>query len=310
MNEWQLTRDPDAEALVAQMTALDMPALAARGVLEARRYLEERSHAAPGGPAVDIVEDVAIPDGTRHISARLYRQTTPASQPVVVYFHGGGWVIGSVDASDAFCRRVVAAAGCTLVSVDYRLAPEHPFPAPVEDAIAAVRWVGANAVEFGGDPNRVVVLGDSAGGNLATVAVRHMVTTGDCRVARQILAYPGTTADRPVATRFGAHWPLTDGDRAWFLDQYVGPTTSRSDPDLAPLHADVTGMPPTTILLAGCDPLLDDGLAYAERLCAAGVSVDLHVFAGQIHGFLTMDESILPRSREALGLVANVIRST
>jgi acetyl esterase len=204
----------------------------------------------------------------------------------------------------------VTAADCTLVSVDYRLAPEHPFPAAVEDAVAAIEWAAARPAAWGGDRTRLVVLGDSAGGNLATVAVRRLVAVGRDVVARQILAYPGTKADRnPTSGGAGDEWPLTDADRAWYLDQYAPDEIMRADPDVAPLLADVSGMPPTTLLLGGYDPIVHEGLAYAEHLCAAGVSVDLHLYFGQIHGFLTLDESILARSAEALGLVANAIRS-
>jgi acetyl esterase len=302
-----VSRDPDAEALVAQIRSLGQPAMWERGATGGRAYLEERAAAAPPGPPVAVVEDETLPAG---VAVRIYRAALP-DRPVVVYLHGGGWVVGSIAASDAFCRRLVGEAGCTLVSVDYRLAPEHPFPAGVEDAVAAIEWTAARAGSWGADRERLVVLGDSAGGNLATVAVRRLLAAGSAIVARQILAYPGTKADRnPTSDGLGAEWPLTDADRAWYLDQYVPDETTRTDPDVAPLLADVSGMPPTTLLLGGCDPTVQEGLAYAEHLCAAGVSVDLHLYFGQIHGFLTFDESILSRSTEALGLVANAIRTT
>jgi acetyl esterase len=311
-----VSRDPDAEALVTQIRALGQPAMCERGVEGARAYLEDRAATAPAGPPVAVVEDETLPTG---VAVRIYH-TALADQPVVVYLHGGGWVVGSVAASDAFCRRLVVAAGCTVVSVDYRLAPEHPFPAAVEDAVAAIEWTTDRAAAWGADRKRLVVLGDSAGGNLATVAVRRLLGAGPHVVARPILAYPGVSAERgPTSdgtgtgtgsgTGSGSEWPLTDADRAWYFDQYVPDETKRTDPDVAPLLADVSGLPPTTLLLGGCDPIVQEGLAYAEHLCAAGVSVDLHLYFGQIHGFLTFDESILPRSTEALGLVANAVRT-
>jgi acetyl esterase len=301
-----VSRDLDAEALVTQIRGLGQPAIWERGVAGARAYLEDRAAAAPPGPPVGVVEDETLPTGA---AARIYHAAS-ADRPVVVYLHGGGWVVGSVAASDAFCRRLVCAADCTLVSVDYRLAPEQPFPAGVEDVVAAIEWTAARAAAWGADRKRLVVLGDSAGGNLATVAVRRLLGAGNDVVARQILAYPGVSADRgPTSDSFGSEWPLTDTDRAWYLDQYLADDTLRTDPDVAPLLADVSGMPPTTLLLGGCDPMVHEGLAYAEHLCAAGVSVDLHLYFGQIHGFLTFDESILTRSTEALGLVANTIRN-
>jgi acetyl esterase len=194
--------------------------------------------------------------------------------------------------------------------MDYPLAPEHPYPAAVRSSIAAIKWASDRASEWGGDPERLVVLGDSAGGNLAAVAVRHILEQHACRVARQILAYPGVTADREgVGSPFGQQWPLSASDRSWFIEKYLPKGPPDNDPDVAPLLADASGMPPTTLLLGGCDPLVREGLLYAGHLWDAGVSVDLHVFSGQIHGFLTFDESVLPRSREALGVVANAIRT-
>ncbi len=304
-----MVRDSDAKALVALMRSLGQPAMWQRGAEGARAYLDERAAAGPPGPPVAFVEDRSIEVNDRSIPVRVYRPSSSVALPVVVYFHGGGWVVGSVAASDAFCRRLVDAVPCLLVSVAYRLAPEHPFPAAAEDALVAVEWAWRHAGSLHGDPEHLVVLGDSAGGNLATVAVRRLLESGLDIVSRQILAYPGVGAERGArATPYGSEWPLTEDDRTWFFDQYVPDETKRSDPDVAPVLADVSGMPPTTLLLGGCDPVLNEGLAYAEKLWTAGVSVDLHLYAGQIHGFLTFDETLLPRSREALGVVANAIR--
>ncbi len=293
-------RDADAEALVSLMLATGPPTLEDRGVEAARCYLEERAAASPG-PPIDQVEDRTIDGGVR---VRIYRPTLPAPAPVVTYFHGGGWVIGSLATSDAFCRRLAASVPCVVVSVEYRLAPEHPYPAAVEDAIASIAWTAANI----GGP--LVVLGDSAGGNVATVATRQVCERGVAEVARQVLAYPTISTEQHWASH-GAHggeWPLTSGDLAWFVRCYVPHGVDPQHPDISPLNADVSALPRTTILLAGCDPLHDEGIAYAEHLVAAGVSVDLHDFAGQIHGFLTMAEEILPTSREAMALVASAVR--
>ncbi|CAO5192294.1 Acetyl esterase [Frankia sp. AiPs1] len=306
----RVVRDPDAEALVSRILTLGQPSLVELGVEGARAYLEERARQAGPGPEVACARDEAVPAPGRSIAVRVYQPDAAQDLPVVVYLHGGGWVIGSVAASDAFCRRLTHAARCVVVSVEYRLAPEHPFPAAVEDAQEAVRWAARHAPRWGGGADRLIVLGDSAGANIGTVAVRRLVAAGSPLVARQILAYPGTQAGRePSAGPYGQQWPLTDAERNWFFDQYVPDEATRSHPDVAPLLATLTGLPPTTLLLGGCDPLVAEGLAYAERLWTAGVSVDLHVFAGQIHGFLTLDPAVLPRAEEALGLVANAIQA-
>ncbi len=314
MNPWQdlsapTTRDADAEHLVALMRQSGGPSLRERGAEGARRYLEERAAGSPAGPELDFVRDASTA-GPRAVPVRVYRARPASGLPVVVYFHGGGWVIGSIAASDAFCRRLAHAADCVVVSVGYPLAPENPFPAAPDSAADAIAWAAARASEWGGDPDRLLVLGDSAGGNVAAVAVRRLVGAHQApRVRRQILAYPVTAGQRPAAGgHFGHEWPLTDDDLAWFTEQYAPDPAIREDPNMAPLLADAAGMPPTTLLLGGCDPLLPEGLAYADRLWRAGVSVDLHVYSGQIHGFLTMDERVLPRSAEALGVVATVIR--
>jgi acetyl esterase len=306
-----IVRDPDAETLVETIRATNQPPMSERGVEGARAYLEERAAAAPAGPPLRLVSDELVDEGDAAVTVRVYQPEAPRGSPLVVYFHGGGWVVGSLDTSDGFCRRLAATAECVVASVDYPLAPEHRFPAAVECAVRAIEWAAQHADSWGANTTRLVVLGDSAGGNIATVAVGRLARAGKDLVRRQILAYPGVTADRGASgSPFGTDWPLTDADRVWFIDQYAPDEQTRVDPDVAPLLSDVAGMPRTTLLLGGCDPLLSEGLAYAGHLWSAGVSVDLHLYSGQIHGFLTFDETILPSSREALGVVANGIRNT
>ncbi|WP_072805334.1 alpha/beta hydrolase [Rhodococcoides yunnanense] len=308
-----MTRDADAEALVAGMRRAGVPALHELGLDGARQYLSAAASAGRPGPELEHVSDHDIPVGERVTRARVYRPTSATPLPTVVYAHGGGFVLGTLAASDAFCRRLADAARCLVISVDYSLAPESPFPAAIDDVVAALHWAAANAARWNGDPGRLVALGDSAGGGLVTVAVRKTLGSGPT-VTRQILAYPGVDLTGLTAGTdphpYGTELPLTDPDRAWFRGLYVTEESMASDPDAAPLLGDVTGMPPTTVLLGGCDPLSDEGLAYAQHLWRAGVSVDLHFYAGQIHGFLTLDDAILPRASEALGVVSIAIANS
>lgn len=242
---------------------------------------------------------------------RVYQPGPGGSRPLVVYLHGGGWVIGSLDTSEAFCRRLAKSADCVVVSVGYRLAPEHPFPLPVQDAEAALRWAHDHASEIGTDPSKLVILGDSAGANLAAVVARRARDAGGPLIARQILAYPVTDhrLDRPSHARYGTSWPLTTVDLAWFWDLYLPTPGDRGHPDASPLRADVTNLPRATLIVGGFDPLRDEGLAYAEHLVAAGVPLDLHLYEGQIHGFATFDPSILRTSTEAMSVFAGAIRA-
>ncbi|SEO83045.1 alpha/beta hydrolase [Trujillonella endophytica] len=301
-------RDADAEALVRAVTGSGAPTLSRRGVAGARAYIEDSVVGGVPGPEVHSVEDRGIDAEGRSIPVRVYRPVAEEGLPLVVYFHGGGFVVGSVAASDAFARRLAVAGTCVVVSVDYRLAPEHPFPAGIEDAEAALGWAAEHAAELGGDPARLVALGDSAGATLATVATRRLVEAGRPLVRRQVLAYPGVAGQRAAGGAFGDEWPLTEEESRWFTDQYLPDESLREHVDAAPLNADVTGMPATTLLLGGCDPLCAEGLEYATRLVNAGVQVDLHLYAGQIHGFLTFPDTVLPRSREALGVVTTAVR--
>jgi acetyl esterase len=243
-----------------------------------------------GEPAelADVRDDTAA-----GVPVRVYRPTEEELPPVIVHLHGGGWVLGDLDTHDAVCRDLAADSGCAVVAVDYRLAPEHPFPAALEDSLAAVRAVG----ELGLDPERVAVYGDSAGGGLAAVIAREL--RGGVR--HQALVYPVCDA-RLGATdsyaRYADGYFMTAADMRWFLDHYaagVDPT----DPRLSPLAADdVSGAAPATIVLAEFDPLRDEGVAYARKLEAAGVEVELREYPGQVHPFVLL-AGIIDAGREA-----------
>jgi len=303
--------DPDAAALVAQIEALGMPLLSDRGVEGARAYHESALSRAAAPLPIHHVDEVTLPVQGGSIPVRIYQPGPGGPRPLVVYLHGGGWVLGSLDTSEAFCRRLALSADCVVVSVGYRLAPEHPFPVPVEDAEAALRWAHDHASEIGTDTSKLVVLGDSAGANLAAVVARRARDAGGPLIARQILAYPVTDhrLDRPSHARYGTCWPLTTVDLAWFWDLYLPKLGDRGHPDASPLRADVINLPRATLIVGGCDPLRDEGLAYAKHLVAAGVPLDLHLYEGQIHGFATFDPSILRTSTEAMSVFACAIRA-
>jgi acetyl esterase len=251
-------------AMVAEMRALD-------------GFAEQR------GPVVPLP---VVRDGSAAgVPVRVYRADGgDRPLPVVVYLHGGGWVFGSVARNDALARDLAVRTGAVVVSVDYRLAPEHPFPAAADDALAVIGDVFARPAAYGADPGRVAVLGDSAGGNLAAVAAWQARDAG-LRLAHQVLVYPvvdvamDTPSYRTYATGFG----LGADEMAWFAEQYGG---DPADPRLAPLRlADKAGLAPATVLTAECDPLCDEGEAYAAGLAAAGVPVEYRCYAGAVHGF-------------------------
>jgi acetyl esterase len=245
------------------------------------------------------VEDLEVParDGTV-LPARLY---APARTrlPVLLYFHGGGFTIGSIDSHDTLCRELCRLSGCAVVSLGYRLAPEHRFPTAVDDAWDATRWLAAHAGDLGLDGRRFAVGGDSAGGTLAAVCAISAKSAG-LPLALQLLFYPGCAAwpDAPSHERFGHGLVLERRHIDWFFDQYVDPA-SREDWRFAPLNApDVEGVAPAWFGLAECDPLVDDCLAYADKLRAAGVAVDLEIYRGVTHEFIKMGRAI-PEARQA-----------
>jgi acetyl esterase len=280
--------------------------------LEAERAAYLQTALELGGPAEEVarVEDVVIPDADRgRLRARAYWPTVPADPlGVLVWLHGGGWYVGDVDSFDRVTRQLANAAGAVCLSVDYRLAPEHPYPAAVHDARAAVAWAaGDGAAQLGTDPARVLVGGDSAGGNLATVAARHERDA----VRAQLLVYPALDAAMAGAShREFADGPLlgtADMERCW--DLYLG-DADRSDPDASPLNADdLAGVAPAYIAVAGHDLLRDDGLRYAEALRAAGVDVTLERYDDMVHSFLRWG-GVVDRARELIEALGDYARAS
>ena len=244
----------------------------------------------------------------REVPVRVYVPHDPTpGLPPVVYIHGGGWVLGEIDDFDAFCREIAEGAGATVVSVGYRLAPEHRFPVPIDDCWDAVQWAAHELAPDG----RIVLMGDSAGGNLAAVCARRARDAGAPEVVAQVLAYPNMDSrlDRDSHTTHGEGYLTTTADLVWFWDKYIADPADRNVPDASPLQVEeFAGLPPAFILLATHDPLHDEGVAYADALRAADVPVELVVIPGVMHGFLTALGQ-LDAADQGIGLVADYLRA-
>lgn len=305
--------DPAAAQVLALLAESGAPTLdqldppAAREALKALLGLQ-----APKAKLAEV-RDLAADGPHGPIPLRLYRpQGSAATQalPVLVYFHAGGWVIGDIEICDALCRRIANAAGCAVVSVDYRLAPEHKFPAAVDDAYAATCWIAQNAASLGLDASRIAIGGDSAGGNLAAVVSLLARDRRGPRLALQLLLYPVTDLHGGTASYHarGEGYFLTGTLMRYFVDHYVGSTAERDDWRASPLLArEHAGLPPACVVVCGFDPLHDEGVAYARRLQAAGVPVELHDLDGQIHAFLLMDGAI-PQAAATIDSLATALR--
>ena len=262
-------------------------------------------------PALPRVEQLSIPARDGHaLPARLYApHAGGGALPVLLYLHGGGFTVGSIDTHDTLCRELARRAGCMVVSLGYRLAPEHRFPTAVEDTWDALAWLAAEGHGIGADPSRIAVGGDSAGGTLAAVAALQARDAG-LPVALQLLIYPGCTAhqDTPSHALYAHGFVLEEAAITWFFSHYVT-HAQRDDWRFAPLHApDVDGVAPAWVGLAECDPLVDEGVAYADRLRAAGVAVDLEIYRGVTHEFIKMGRAI-PEARTAHGHAAAALRA-
>jgi acetyl esterase len=260
---------------------------------QARAKMAALMAASPAPPApIYRVEDRHIAGPASQIKVRIY---TPEGQPpmgVLVYYHGGGWVLGDLESHDGVCRALANGAGCLVVAVDYRLAPEHPFPAGAEDCYAATRWVVENAQSFGGDPSRIAIGGDSAGGNLAAAVAMMARDRSGPAISFQLLFYPVTDCanDTPSQKEFsGDGFVLSRADMEWFWGHYLASEADAANPYACPARAkSLAGLPPTLVITAEFDPLRDEGEAYADRLRGAGVEVIGRRYLGVIHGFASM----------------------
>ena len=310
-----MTINPDAAKVVELIIASGRPPYPTIGHVAAREiFVASRAILQPDPSPVGEVRDLAATGPAGEIPLRLYRgQGTDASrpQPTLIYYHGGGWVLGNLESHDGVCRDIANAAQCTVISVDYRLAPEAKFPAAADDSIAAAQWIHDNAETLGIDRNRLAVGGDSAGGNLSAVVALHARDNGGPSLKLQVLIYPSADMSSvyPSYEEFAEQLPLTRSTMDWFVDLYLKQrATDAKDWRASPLHAkSLAGLPPAFIITAGMDPLRDEGEEFARALMKAGVAVETKRFDGQIHGFLTMGR-IIKDSQVAIADIATELR--
>lgn len=273
-------------AILAQVNAF-APDMKAISPLEFRAY--SAAMVQPADPA-DGIDTQDIDAGG--IPVRLYRrQEAVGPEPVLIFYHGGGYIACGIESHDRLCHRLARQAGCAIVSVDYRLAPEHAFPAAVDDAFAALSWVAAHGAHHGLDTGRIALGGDSAGGSLATVAAMRARDEGGPTLTHQLLFYPGTDLvnDTPSRREFAKGYFLDEDFSELCVSSYIPDRADRAHPWASPLLAkDLSGLPPATVITAECDPLRDEGRAYADRLAEAGVETRYTVYPGVFHGFVSM----------------------
>ncbi|WP_257297942.1 alpha/beta hydrolase [Haloarchaeobius sp. FL176] len=283
---------PQVQALLTMIESMDAPKPHEMSPQQARATMDPLFARAAGEEPVDAVEDRTIPGPGGDIPVRIYRPESEGPHPTVVFFHGGGFVIGNLDTHDAVCRALTNEAEAVVVSVDYRLAPEHPFPAAVADAHAATEWASDHLDELGGN-GFLAVAGDSAGGTLTAVTCLLARDRGP-DIDHQCLVYPATAADAdpetfPSREANAEGYFLETADMEWFFEQYIADEFDAYNPLAFPLQArDLSGVPPALVITAGFDPLRDEGRAYAERLEAAGVDTTYREFEGMVHGFISM----------------------
>jgi acetyl esterase len=318
---------PQARALINLMQERGVPPTHTLSPTDARRfYRERRFFTQPDAPQVALVQDLQAAGPHGAIPLRLYKPLVKASAqalPVLVYFHGGGWVIGDLDTHDTLCRELANGSGCAVVAVDYRMGPENRFPAAVDDCLAATRWVHDNAASLGLDASRLAVGGDSAGGNLAAVVSILARDLGDASaagiasgaatavpIAFQLLIYPSTDMRRLSASHQtnGQGYVLTADTIAYFQGHYTGDDAKYLDWRASPLLCgNLANLPPAFVMTAGYDPLRDEGLAYAQRLTEAGNRATHLCFERQIHGFITMGR-VIDEANAAVAICASELK--
>ncbi len=288
-----MTLDPEIGALLPALNR-GFPRVETMTAPQLRAVIAERAVLLQNPEPVAKVVDRTVPGPAGNISIRIYWPTEPFGSisplPIIVFAHGGGFVFCNLDSHDDLCRAMTNGVGAIVVSVDYRLAPESPWPAAVDDVYAVANWAVGQADELGADRARIVVAGDSAGGNLATVTALLARDRGGPEIAVQLLVYPAIAADFATESyrRFGDGYYNTTSAMAWYWDQYVPNLADRDNPTASPLRADLTDLPPAVVITAGFDPLCSEGEAYAKALAEASVTTIYRNYAGAIHGFMTM----------------------
>lgn len=302
---------PQVQLLRSQRAAEQTPPLYTLSVEQARAADLAAIQAAAGNhEPVHQVVDREIPGPGGSLPIRIYRPQADGPLPVLVYFFGGGWVLGTVDTSDDICRRLTNTVPCVTVSIGYRLAPEHKFPAAVHDCFAGVRWVAEHVTEFDGDPGRLAVAGDSAGGNLSAAVTLLAREQGGPAISHQVLVYPNTDyrSDTESIRENDDPCFFNQNSVSWYWDHYLPSPSDGDNPLASPLRSpDLHGLPPALVITAEYDPLRDQGEQYAERLRDAGVAVELTRYPGMVHGFFAMG-GVLDSAGEAMAQVTEYLR--
>jgi acetyl esterase len=283
--------DPQVQAYLDQMASLNAPPIHTLTPEMVREGIRMQLEMFSSDEPIAHIENRTIPGPAGQIPVRVYTPSGSGPFPVLVFFHGGGWVICNLDTHDGFCRSLANGTGCVVVSVDYRLAPEHKFPAAPEDCYAATEWVASHAAEVNGDASRIAVGGDSAGGNLASVVSQMARDKGGPALVFQLLVYPGTDFQMKSASieENAEGYFLTKADMLWFRDHYLNSDADKDSPLASPMRAaSLKGLPPALVITAQYDPLRDEGEAYGHKLQEAGVPVKISRYDGMIHGFVSM----------------------
>ncbi|WP_226011227.1 alpha/beta hydrolase [Halomicrobium salinisoli] len=304
---------PELQRMLAEEDELGVPSVAAQTVDAARRQHEQLA-SSDAGPDVERTWDLEVPSPVAEdpIDLRIYRPGSDGPYPTLLWIHGGGFVLGSLETADAVARSLAVETDCVVVSVGYNLAPEHPFPDQPRECYAALEWTAEHVDTFGGDPDRIAVGGDSAGGNLAAVAALRARDDDGPDLDHQLLVYPVTTdAALPSREANAEGYGLTTAEMEWFDEKYVRHSVDAANPYAYPLKArDLSGLPPATVITAGFDPLLDDGVRYAERLDAAEVDVEHLNYEAMIHGFFGMLDLDIDAAHDAIERSAARLRDS